>query len=112
MTVGSLPPSIITAAVKRAGPVVGRAEIKVATALERVVGKAEGCREMPVRHGLTAGDCNHRHTPNEFSSRAYTGPEPGVQAAPVLEKKKHEQLVGRQTDSFDHAFGGQEEFGT
>lgn len=56
MTVGSLPPSIITAAVKRAGPVVGRAEIKVATALERVVGKAEGCREMPVRHGLTAGD--------------------------------------------------------
>lgn len=87
MTVGSLPPSIITAAVKRAGPVVGRAEIKVATALERVVGKAEGCREMPVRHGLTASDCNHRHTPNEFSSRAYTGPEPGVQAAPVLEKK-------------------------
>ena len=55
MTVGSLPPSIITAAVKRAGPVVGRAEIKVATALVRVVGKAEGCKEMPVSPVLTAG---------------------------------------------------------
>jgi hypothetical protein len=27
-------------------------------------------------------------------------------------ERKHEQLVGRQADSFDHAFRGQKEFGT
>lgn len=75
VTVGSLPPSIITAA-KSSGPAVGRAEIKVAAALERVVGKAEGSRFKLVCHALTAVPCHHRHTPNEFSSRAYTGPEP------------------------------------
>ena len=33
VTAGCLPPSIITAAVKQTGPVVRRAEIKVAAAL-------------------------------------------------------------------------------
>ena len=54
VTAGCLPPSIITAAVKQTGPVVRRAEIKLAAALGRVVGKAEGPGVTLVCHVLTA----------------------------------------------------------
>ena len=83
----------------------------MAAALGRVVGTAEGCEVWLVCRVLTAA-CAIIATHLLNLAQGHTrGLDSTVQATGTGEKK-HEQLVGRQADSFDHAFRGQKELGT
>ena len=78
----------------------------MAAALGRVVGKAEGFLGfMQVCPVLTAASSIIAAHLLKLAQGHTRGLNPNVQVAGTGEKK-HEQLVGRQADSFDHAFRG------
>jgi hypothetical protein len=93
VTVGLEPPSISLPQRKARG-----SNIEKAAGRMRFVTRADDLTQIIAEH--------------EFSLRAYAAQLlPRVQAIGTGERK-HEQLVGRQTDPFDHAFRGEKKLGT